>query len=244
MLKVFIIEDEQHILGELKLLLEKRKDVVIVGSCTSVFQALQILPNIEIDLALMDIQLDDGKSFEIIEKLEEINFNIVFITAYNEYAIRAIKIGAMDYLLKPINEDELYSVIDTCKSKIKLPLTDEQRQITLQNIDNKRNISKIVVRTLNEIFFIEINDIHFCKGEGNYTTFYCENDKTIISSKPLREYVSILPKDKFIKTHQSYLINKDFVDHYKHSHEIVMRNKEIIPVSVRHKENVIKKLTE
>ncbi len=244
MLKVFIIEDEQHILGELKLLLEKRKDLIVVGSCTSVFQALQILPNIEIDLALMDIQLDDGKSFEIIENLETINFDIVFITAYNEYAIRAIKIGAMDYLLKPINEDELYAVIDTCSSKKNLSITKEQSQIALQHIDNNQNITKIVVRTLNEIFFVEVNQIYFCKGEGNYTTFYCENKKTIISSKPLREYVSILPKDKFIKTHQSYLINKDFVDHYKHSHEIVMRNKEIVPVSIRHKENVIKKLTE
>ncbi len=242
-IKVFIIEDEEHILKELKLILEKRDDVVVVGSCSSKETALKILPNLDIDLALMDIQLDDGKSFEIIEKLETINFNVVFITAYDEYAIKAIKIGAMDYLLKPINDEELYGVLDTFHQRRGLFLSKEQNRMTVEHYREQKTIKKITVRTLHEIFFIDVDDIYFCKGEGNYTTFYFENDKTITSSKPLREYASILPEDIFLKTHQSYIINKNFVDSYKHSQEIVMRGNHVIPVSVRHKEHVLKKLS-
>ncbi len=244
MIKVFIIEDEKHIQEELKLLLKEREDVSVVGACTSVSKALQVLPALDIDLVLMDIQLDDGKSFEIIEKLEAINFEIVFITAYDEYAIRAIKIGAMDYLLKPINEEELYNVLDVFNERQKQILTKEQTNLLLQNYEDEKEVKKIVVRTMHEIFFIEIEQIYFCKGEGNYTTFYLENDKKITSSKPLREYVSLLPKDTFIKTHQSYIVNKNFVDCYKHSHEIIMRDHKTVPVSMRHKDNVIKKLSD
>ncbi len=243
MIKVFIIEDEKHIQEELKLLLKRRENVSMVGACTSVAKALQILPALDIDLVLMDIQLDDGKSFEIIEKLDFIDFEIVFITAYDEYAIRAIKIGAMDYLLKPINEEELYNVLEVFQDRQKQILSKEQAQLILQNYNEEKEVKKIVVRTMHEIFFIEIEQIYFCKGEGNYTTFYLENDKKITSSKPLREYMPLLPKDTFIKTHQSYIVNKNFVDCYKHSHEIIMHDNKIVPVSMRHKDNVIDQLS-
>ncbi len=243
MIKVFIIEDEKHILDELLLLLSARKDVIVVGTCTSVEKAVQVLPNLEIDLAIMDIQLDDGKSFEIIERLEHINFNIIFITAFDEYAIQAIKVGAMDYLLKPINETELYDFFDKLGKQQDVLQASKQTQVVAEQYNNK-DIKKIVVRTMHEIFFIEIDSIYFCKGEGNYTTFYLENDKKITSSKPLREYLSILPKNIFIKTHQSYIVNKNYVDCYKHSCEIIMQDQKAVPVSVRHKENVIKKLSD
>ncbi|PID93484.1 MAG: DNA-binding response regulator [Bacteroidetes bacterium] len=243
MIKVFIIEDEKHIQEELKLLLKRYENVSVVGACTSVAKALQVLPVLDLDLVLMDIQLDDGKSFEIVEKLGVIDFEIVFLTAYDEYAIRAIKIGAMDYLLKPVNEEELYNVLAVFDKRKKQALTKEQTQLILQNYDDPKELKKIVVRTMHEIFFIEIGQIYFCKGDGNYTTFYLENDKRITSSRPLREYAALLPNDTFIKTHQSYIVNKNFVNCYKHSHEIIMHDNTVVPVSMRHKDNVIEQLS-
>lgn len=242
-MNIFIVEDEIHLQEELKLLLKKRDDVTILGACASVKEALIILPAIEVDLVLMDIQLDDGKSFEILEQLNDIDFGVIFITAYNEYAIRAIKIGALDYILKPIDEQELNAALDTFKNRLN-PVEQQQKNLFLEHAVQPQAVNKIVIKTIDAMFFVETQQIRYCKGDGNYTTFYLENQKEIISSKPLKEYVSLLPQNQFIKTHQSYLVNKQYVHHYNNTHELIMLDGTSVPVSMRRKDKVLEKLAE
>ena len=242
MTKVFIIEDEKNIQKEIELLLSQRDDFSVIGSCTSVKDALATLPLLQLDLVIMDIELDDGQSFEILQQLPTLNFDIIFITAYNEFAIQAIKIGALDYLLKPIDREEFYMALDNYLAKSTKGVFDEQRSLLLQHTQPNSTLQRITLRTLDAIYFVDIQKIIYCKGEGNYTTFFLSGGKEIVTSKPLREYLSMLPKEQFIKTHQSYMVNKKHVDHYNNTYEIVMDNGASIPVSMRKKEEVLKKL--
>ena len=243
MIRTFIIEDEKNIQDELIMLLEKDPDIVIVGTCTSVKEALLILPKIKVELVLMDIQLDDGRSFEILEKLDEIPFDIIFITAYDEFAIKAIKIGALDYILKPVDPDELFGAVNLFKEKADRKISAEQRKLLLLHSEKNSPVQKITLRTAEQIFFDNTDQIRYCKGEGNYTTFYLENHKEIICSKTLKEYQNILPEENFVKTHQSYIVNKKSVDFYSHNHGVVLKDGVSIPVSVRRREEVLNLLS-
>lgn len=242
MIKVFIIEDEKNIQDELMMLLEREPDISVLGGCTSVKDALVILPKLNVDLVLMDIQLDDGKSFEILEKLPEINFDIIFITAYDEFAIKAIKIGAVDYILKPVDAEELHSAIDQFRQKKSAAISQERKSLLLNHLEKNVPVEKITLKTAEQIFFIAIDQIKYCKGDGNYTTFYLENHKEILCSKPLKEYQMILPEEKFVKTHQSYFVNKNFVDFFSHNYGVVLKDGTQIPVSVRRKDEVLNQL--
>lgn len=242
--KVFIIEDEQYIRDELYFLLDKRKDITVVGHCATVKEALIILPNIKVDLVLMDIQLEDGKSFEIIENLPAINFNIIFITAYNNYAIKAIKAGAIDYLLKPIDVDELYAALDTFASLKQKKFDIRQKELLLHHTKFNKPLKNIVVKTVDKIYFITLSDIIYCQGQGNYTTLFVKDNLQLISSKPLKDYASLLDNDDFIKTHQSYLVNKNYVSYYDSNGELVLEDGDRIPVSMRRRDLVIKSLTQ
>lgn len=243
MIKVFIIEDEKILYEELCLLLNVRQDIEIVGYCGSIKEALVMLPKSQIDLVLMDIQLTDGKSFEIVEKLSHINFDIVFITAYNHFAIKAIKVGAIDYLLKPIDANELYQVLDNFTENKQRKLNASQKELLLQHTKEDIPVKNLVIKTMNEIFFVSLLDIVYYKGQGNYTTFYLQNNTEITSSKRLKEYEDLLSKHTFIKTHQSYVVNKNYVSHYSNNGELILKNGGRIPVSFRKKETVINQLS-
>ncbi len=239
MISVFIVEDEKNIQDELMMLLKEENDVTVLGACTSVKDALIILPSLNVDLVLMDIQLDDGKSFEILENLKEIAFDVIFITAYDEYAIRAIKIGAIDYILKPVDTKELSDAIDAFRRKKSKQILQEQKTLLLNHTDKNSVVKKITLKTLEQIFFVDLSQIKYCKGDGSYTTFFLENHKEIICSKPLKEFETILPSESFVKTHQSFIINKRSVDYFSHNHGVVLKDGTPIPVSVRRKIEVL-----
>lgn len=240
-MKIFIVEDEKNIREELYILLKAKANITVVGFAESVKDALEILPTIKVDLVLMDIELTDGKSFEIIEKLAQINFHIIFITAYHQFAIKAIKVGALDYILKPIDEQELYKALDNFSQK-KENIKTEQKELLLEHIAEDKAVEKITIKTLSEIFFIKTKDIIYCQGQGNYTTFVLQNTEKIVSSRPLKEYTEILPKNNFLRIHQSYLVNKKCAKKYSNN-ELLLINNEKIPVSSRKKEMVIEELS-
>lgn len=237
--KIFIIEDDKNIREELFFLLAKRSEISVVGYCSTVKEALKVLPNTDIDLALMDIQLQDGKSFEIIEQLPKIDFNIIFITAYNNFAIRAIKAGAIDYLLKPIDADELYDSLDKFEKRQQKEFDIKQKELLLRYTKSTEPLKNIVVRTIDKIYFLKISDIIYCNGQGNYTTLFLKDRANLVSSKPLKDYENLLPDDIFLKTHQSYIVNRNYVDYYSNNGELILNNGEGIPVSIRRRDMVI-----
>ncbi|BFM45346.1 LytTR family DNA-binding domain-containing protein [Flavobacterium sp. CFS9] len=239
-IRTLVIEDEPAIRKELQWLVSQEESLKLEAMTGSVKESLQIIKNTELDLVLMDIQLTDGTAFDILNQLDQISFHIIFITAYNHFAIKAIKYGALDYLLKPIDSDEFSVAIQKVK---KVKQVDYQGQISvLKEFNAVKNIdmsSSICITSLDCIQIIRLNEIIYLSGEGSYTQIHLESNKIVTASKPLKYYEEILPDDFFIKTHQSYIVNKNFIDKYMKTGIIIMKNTAEIPVATRRKEFVI-----
>ncbi len=238
MLRTIIVDDEPIIRADIESLLEPRKDIVIIGACGSVQEAIILINILKPDLLLLDIHLSDGISFDIINAIPNLDCAVIFITAYDKHAIQAIRIGALDYLLKPVVEEELYAALDKVHRKVgQLALQTQETQKNLE-AGNEYADKTIVLRSQREVQLIKLDDIIFCEGDGNYTTFYLTGNKKIVVSKPLKEYDDLLPRHQFIRTHQSYLVSLKFIHHYDREGILHMKNGVEVPVSVRKRELV------
>ncbi len=242
-IRTLIIEDEPAIRKELQWLVSQDESLKLEAMAGSVKESVEIIENTEIDLILMDIQLTDGTAFDILNQLKEPSFHIIFITAYNHFAIKAIKYGALDYLLKPIDHDEFIMAIEKIK---KVKQADYLNQINLlKEYNTAKTIdmnSRICITSLDCMQIVRLNEIVYLSGEGSYTQIHLENKKVVTASKPLKYYEDILPEDFFIKTHQSYIANKEFIDKYMKTGIIIMKNGAEIPVATRRKDFVINHL--
>ncbi|APD07391.1 putative response regulatory protein [Flavobacteriaceae bacterium UJ101] len=240
-LKTLIIEDEAILR---KSLIQKLNSfcadkVEIVHEVGNVHDAVLYLNSHEVDLALMDIRLSDGVSFDIFQQLREINFKIIFITAYDEFAIRAIKLGALDYLLKPIKVSELKeSITRVYQNQLETNLTEKQ----LNYLRGENKSDYIVIKSSSEYQLVRFQDVLYANSEKGYTTFYLKDGSKTISSTNLGEYEKLLPEALFIRTHQSYIVNKDFICKYLKEGVLVLKNDKQIPVSFRKREEVLKRI--
>jgi len=244
MFTLSIIEDETAIRKELIWLLKSERDIKIVGYSDNVKDAIRLIETQKPDIILMDIQLIDGTAFDIIRELKELPENIIFITAYNQFAIKAIKFGALDYLLKPIIQDELKEALERCRKKrAKETCWNEQLSIAQQSFGNEDLPQSIVLHTINQMHVILVQDIVYCKGDGPYTFFYLANGNNLLVSKPLKHYEEILSSPWFLRTHQSYLVNKNYVERISKSEYLMLKNKEEIPISSRRKNYILNALS-
>jgi two-component system LytT family response regulator len=239
-IRTLIIEDEPAIRKELEWLVLQEESLKLEAMTGSVKESLQIIKNIKPDLILMDIQLADGNAFDILNEIEEPAFHVIFITAYNHFAIKAIKYGALDYLLKPIDNNEFSNAIQKVK---KIKQIDYLNQINIlkaySSLKSVEMNSSICISSLDCMQIIRLNEIVYLSGDGSYTQIYLENKKIVTASKPLKYYEDILPGDSFIKTHQSYIVNKNFIDKYIKTGVIIMKNLAEIPVATRRKEFIM-----
>ncbi len=239
-IRTLIIEDEPAIRKELEWLVLQEESLTLEASAGSVSESLQIIKTMQPDLVLMDIQLADGTAFDILNQLEDPAFHIIFITAFNHFAIKAIKYGALDYLLKPIDSEEFSVAIQKVSKAKRMDYLSQMKVMkafsTAKSIDMN---SSICITSLDCMQIVRLNEIIHLSGEGSYTQIHLENKKIVTASKPLKYYEDILPADFFIKTHQSYIVNKNFIDKYMKSGIIVMKNLAEIPVATRRKEFIM-----
>lgn len=242
--RILIVEDEATIRKELEWLVGKRPEFFLLESAVCVEDAVNKIIELKPNLILMDIQLPDGIAFEILNQLPNVSFSIIFITAFNHFAIKAIKHGAIDYLLKPIDETELYEALDNYNNNNSFFTSRQLDVINEHQKSIKQQNSRICISTLESLEFFKITDIMYLTGEGSYTHFYLEGGKRIISSKPLKFYEELLPADYFIKCHQSHIVNTSSIVRYLKSGFIVLNSGVEIPVSTRRKETVIKLLSQ
>lgn len=234
MIKVVLVEDEKLLRDYTKSLIIKNPFFEVIAECGSVSELKNIIYTNSFDLMFLDIELSDGNSIDFIEHLGLLHFDVVFLTAYHEFAIKAINIGATNYLLKPVNEIELVKVMDKAiQKKINSNKTLDSQLSSQKN--------KIALRTLSEIEIVNISDVLYLKSEGNYTHFHLKSKRAITVSKPLKFYLDFFPNDKFIRPHQSYFVNIDYVQKYLLEGSIVMLNNDFIPVS-REKKDEIKQI--
>jgi len=231
MLKIVIIDDEKHVRILIKkLLILVGIEHIIVGESAFAEEGKNIIQNTNPDIVLLDIKLKDGTGFDLLDKLEMINFQLIFITAFNDYAIKAFKFNALDYILKPINPDELKNAI--LKSVKQLKDTETLKLLLKNQKENEQQKdNKIVIKTTQQTYIIPINNIYYIQSDRSYSTIFLKGN-SIFTSKNLKFFYDILPKDIFIKTHKSYVVNKSFIKNRIQNY-LVLKNEVKIPISVR-----------
>jgi two-component system LytT family response regulator len=188
------------------------------------------------DLVFLDINLTDGSGFDFLEQTENLHFKTIFITAYEEHALRALKKGAVDYILKPVDVEELEEAL---KKVTQLSFSEQKQQLQVAKQVWNNDDSKLILSLHDSFQVIDLNELMFCESDKGYTTFYCVNNKKYVVSKTLKEFEERLVKASFIRPHQSYIVNLEFIDKYDKSGIIYLKNGKKIPVSSRKKEQFL-----
>ncbi|MBU2914475.1 LytR/AlgR family response regulator transcription factor [Reichenbachiella agariperforans] len=243
MIKALIIDDEKHVRDEIKDRLADQfsQDIHVIDEAPSVAEALTKINIHEPDLVFLDIDIIGGTGFDVIERLEEVNFQLIFITGFNDQAIKAIRIGALDYLLKPIDDEEFSNAVNRAIKAFKNDDSIHDAVDVANQFYNGSHQDKIVLRTLEAHHVVYLEDIIFCKSDGNYTTFNTTKEKIMIS-KPLKLVESLLNKAVFLRCHQSYVVNTSYVTKYTNEGCLVLKNGEEVPVASRRKDAILKRL--
>ena len=213
MLKAILIDDEQDALNALEHDLKKycTESVKIIKKCQSPIEGLKAIRRLKPDLVFLDIQMPEISGFEMLEILGDIDFNLVFTTAYDEYAIKAFKVSAVDYLLKPVEGNQLIAAVEKVKNRTQV----EPKQEFQVLLDNVEQIKTIAIKSQKEYRFFEIDDIMYCKADGNFSyLFLSKPNKKEHTSYPLGKIEELLPKQKFFRIHASYIINRDYLIKY------------------------------
>jgi two-component system LytT family response regulator len=188
----------------------------VVGNADSIGPAEELIRKMKPDLVFLDVEMPFGNGFDLLEKFEKINFSVIFSTAYDHYAVKAIKINALDYLLKPVDINDLKIAVGKVEGKLKESNSDTtwQLEALLNNIKEKGLVKKIAVPSLNGLTFINIEEIVRCESDVNYTNIFLTDRKKITVSKPLKEYEELLSEYNFFRIHNSALINMIHVKQY------------------------------
>jgi two-component system LytT family response regulator len=245
MLKVLLIDDEVRATDALRLMIEKMIPAIQqIMVCNDPRKAADIITTYQPALVFLDIQMPHLNGFELMEKIPNKNFKIVFTTAYNEYAIQAIRFSAFDYLLKPIDLEELQDCVQRFLSG---------NEDYLQQYDLLKNIIhniqapslqdfRLALPTKEGVHFLNPSSIVRCESVGNYTRFFLEDGTQYLISKTLGEYDQLLTAHQFIRTHKSHLVNKKFIAFIDHDGFAILKNKTRVEVSRRRKEEVMQAL--
>lgn len=244
-MKAVIIEDEKQAVTALREELNNNcPDVEVCGSATTVKDGYELISEVQPEIVFLDIQLKDGTGFDLLEQLNTKNFKVIFTTAYSKYAIKAIRISALDYLLKPIDSDQLIEAVEKAK---KIDLAKMQQQ--LNSLINNRSIDplrqKIALQTTKGVFMYECSSILRIQSDGNYSKIFLEGDKKEVVAKTLKDFEEILQDSGFLRIHHSHLINLQHLQSYinKDGGYVVLNDKTTLPVSKRKKPMLLKVLS-
>jgi two-component system LytT family response regulator len=244
MIRAVIIDDEALARETISEMLSVYcDDIQVVGQAEGVKEGVDVINNTDPDLLLLDIQLTDGTGFDLLKSIHDPSFRVIFITAYEDYALRAFKFSALDYLLKPIDPNELIESVDRMRSSMKDADMNLKLKALFSNIDTfSREDKKIVLKTANNVHIVNLTDIIRCQSDKNYTHFYIANHESVVVSRTLKDYESILSGYKFFRAHQSHLINLSHIKRYEKSDGgyLVMSDDSVVPVSFRKKEELMR----
>lgn len=238
-IKTVIIDDEIAFINTLKIMLEYRNDFRIVGDARSVKEGFDLINSTHPDLIFLDVKLGDGKGFDILRRLKGHKCNVIFVTAYDHYAVEAFRFCAIDYLLKPIDSDELFNALEKVKENVANNLLQQKFDTLLENIGHAEK-KKIILKEQDALHVVEIDQVLWCGAEGSYTRFFLENEKYIVVSKHLKEFENLLSPYHFFRIHRSYLVNVNKIKRFeKMDGGIVhLESGHQLPVSFRKKDKL------
>ena len=238
-MKAIIVDDEAKSRNTLITSLNRyTPQVEIVADAASVVEALKKIKEHQPDLLFLDVQLPDGSGFDILELLPNLNFKIIFVSAYDKYAIDAFKFSAIDYLLKPVEPELLIKAVEKSAKEGKLESLEGKLNVLLSN---RKQIEKIALPSTNGLELVKVEEIVYCQADSNYTIFHLQNKQQIMVSRSLKEYDEILSPLGFFRIHQSYLIKLSFVKKYIKGEggSVILENGKELDVSRRRKEGFI-----
>ncbi|OJV54152.1 MAG: hypothetical protein BGO31_12410 [Bacteroidetes bacterium 43-16] len=242
MLRAIIIDDIDNIRQKnIAVIKQYCPDVAIIAEADSVASGVAAIQKYLPELVFLDVEMQDGTGFDLLQQLKSIDFKVIFITAFQEFAIKAFRFSAIDFLLKPIDPSDLIEAVKKAKETLNKEMLELQFSTLFSNIERPRNLQKIILKTAEKVYSINVQDIIRCESEKNYTTFYMLNGQKLLVSTTLKEYETLLLPMGFFRTHQSHLINMLYFDHYvkTDSGSIIMKDKTAIPLSVRKKEEFL-----
>jgi two-component system LytT family response regulator len=243
MLNAIIIDDEPDCVKLLALQLKMYcPQVQVVAACTASTEGLLKIKELQPDMVFMDIEMPVMNGFQLLEALEQINFSLVFVTAYDQFAVKAFRFNALDYLLKPIDGKELTKAVE--KAMLQRPGTQQLQSLKHQlQAGEKYQPGKIALPYQNGVTFTEIKTILYCEADNNYTRFYVSGGQQYIVSKTLGDIQEVLEERNFLRVHRQYLVNLDHIKKYVRGegNYLVMSNDENIPVARNKKEKLVER---
>ncbi|ALO16498.1 Transcriptional regulatory protein YehT [Salinivirga cyanobacteriivorans] len=213
-----IVDDEESARNVLsKLLMQFFPHISIVGNCSNVEAAVELIKKNQPKVVFLDIEMPNYTGYEIVKFFDEINFEIIFVTAYNKYAIKAFEVSALDYLLKPIDIERLKEAVKKLEDKIDLSIQKTKYRLLTEALKTK-SVQQIYISEAGSNVIIDINDIIAIEAEGAYSNIYCKNENRFFVSKNLRHYEKILDENSsFFRTHKSWLVNLNYLKNYSKS---------------------------
>jgi two-component system LytT family response regulator len=248
-MRAILVDDEPDGIRTLKKLLELHcPDVEIVGTCANAVIAEQKLAETQPDLVFLDVQMPGKSGLDMLAGLTEMNFKVIFVTAHNEYVLQALQFSAVDYLMKPVDEDRLVEAVQRAKERLKQEKDTEQTETLLHNINKAGSPleMRLCLPTLKGFSVVKLEEIVYCEAQRSYTIFRLADNKTVMISKPLFDYDRLLADTIFFRIHKSFLINLLHVKEYIRGEggTVVMSNGMEIEVSRRKKEMFLAKVKE
>ena len=241
-MRAILIDDEISNLENLQTLLEKHcPQVTILATAQSVADGIDVIEKYSPDLVFLDIQMGEETGFDVLKLLPTRNFEVIFVTAYDQYGIQAVKFAALDYLLKPIDIEELIIAVSKAEHKLATQIQTSQLDFLLQQLKKpETNVSTIALQMQTEIRYIALSEIIRCEADNTYTYFFLANSEKILISKSLKEYADLLRPNGFLRTHQSHLVNPKYVKSWlkEDGGILLLTSGEKIPVSKPNKETV------
>lgn len=245
MIRAIIIDDEHYCVEVLSTLLKKYcPEVTLVASCSSGEEGLKAIDAFQPDLVFLDVEMPRMNGFQLLESLPEINFDLVFTTSYDQYAIKAIRFSALDYLLKPIDREELQKAVNKA-GKRQSSSINQQLQLLLQKINQPATrVNKVAMPTMEGLQMINVADIISCASDSNYTILHLKDKQKLVVSRTLKEIEEILEEHSFVRVHHSYMVNLNEVTKYIRGEGgyLVMSDGSHIDVSRSRKDSVVKRL--
>lgn len=243
MLKVIIIDDEPDAVKAISLIISEYCSFVkIVGSAGSITEGREKIMGLKPDIVMLDIEMPRGNGFDLLESLPNRNFEVIFVTAYNHYAIKAFKYSAIDYILKPIDIDEFVTALEKARNRLSMPGSFESRFSSLRSNLREAYPTKIALTTLDNMEFIDVTNIIRIEANGSYCNVFLNDNNSIMVSKSMKEFQDILEPDTFFRSHNSHIININHVKRFwfKDGGYLELDDNSNVPISRRKKDEFLK----
>jgi len=245
-IEAIIIDDEQSNIDNLCRLIDKfNPDLLVVGTANSAAEGEILIRRLEPDLVFLDIQMPGGSGFDLLGRLGQARFEVIFVTAFDQYGIQAIKFSAIDYLLKPLDENEFQVAVEKAKIRVRERTTSQSVSNLLEYLQaGRKSAPKLALPTFKETLYVATDEVIRCEAANSYTTFYLRNGDQATVCKTLKEFAELLKVHGFIRTHQSHLVNIQYVKSYlkEDGGMLLLENEFRIPISRQHRESVKSRL--